>query len=239
MKPPRVLRALGSGLFSRLGPPIGAGFIRFTHRTTRWSWQGREHLQAVVDEKTPVIVAFWHSRILMMCPLMEESPLPIRVLVSQNRDGEVISEIVRKFGHDTIRGSTRNPNKAKDKGSAQAVLEMLRHLKGGGSAAITPDGPRGPRGVAQTGATMLSLQTGLPIIPMSYSTRFGKELNSWDRFLFALPFGRGAYVIGPPIHPPAADDDDTLRAHRTALEETLTTLMNRADTMTGRTGRPA
>ena len=239
MKPPRALRVLGARLFSTLGPVIGAGFIRLTHRTTRWQWEGREHLQAVIDAKTPVIFAFWHCRILMMCPRMEESPLPIRVLVSQNRDGEVISNIVRRFGQDTIRGSSRNPNKAKDKGSSAAVLEMLRHLRDGGSGAITPDGPRGPRCIAQNGATMLSLQTGLPIVPLSYSTRFGKELNSWDRFLFALPFGRGAYTVGAPIPPPSSDDEDAVQAHRAALETVLTELMHRADALVGRKGQRA
>jgi len=239
VKPPRALRAFGARLFSRIGPPVGAGLIRLIHRTTRWQWEGREHLQAVIDAKTPVIFAFWHSRILMMCPLMEESPLPIRVLVSQNRDGEVISNIVRRFGQDTIRGSTRNPKKSKNKGGGTAVFAMLSHLRGGGSGAITPDGPRGPRCAAQTGATMLSLQTGLPIVPLSYSTAFGKQLNSWDRFLLAMPFGRGAYVVGAPILPPADDDDITLQAHRAEVETTLTALMTRADAMVGRQGAGA
>jgi len=239
MKLPRALRALGSEVFSRIMPPVGAGYIRFTYRTTRWQWEGREHLQAVIDNETPVIFAFWHSRLLMMCPRMEESPLPIRVLVSQNRDGEVISKIVRRFGQDTIRGSTRNPKKSKDKGSGAAVLEMLRHLRGGGSCAITPDGPRGPCEVAQIGATMLSAQSGLSIIPLSYSTNRAKTLSSWDRFLFALPFGRGAYVVGPPIDPPVADDDMTLQAHRAQLEATLTDLMQRADRMVGRRDKGA
>jgi len=234
MKTPRILRTLGSGVFSWLAPPVGAAFIRFTYRTTRWQWEGREHLQAVIDAKRPVIFAFWHSRLLMMCPLMEESPLPIRVLVSQNRDGEVISNIVRRFGQDTIRGSTRNPNKTKDKGSGAAVLEMLRHLRSGGSGAITPDGPRGPCNVAQIGATMMSAQSGLPIIPLSYSTSRAKTLSSWDRFLFALPFGRGSFVVGKPILPPVADDEETLQAHRALVEATLTELMQRADTMVGR-----
>ncbi len=234
MKTPRFLRTPISKVFEWVAPSLGTAFIRFTHRTTRWRWEGREHLQKVIDDKTPVIFAFWHSRLLMMCPRMEESPLPIRVLVSQNRDGEVISNVVRRFGQDTIRGSTRNPNKTKDKGSGPAVLEMLRHLRSGGSGAITPDGPRGPCCVAQTGATMLSAQSGVPIIPLSYSTNFAKTLSSWDRFLFALPFGRGAFVVGHPILPPEADDEAALEEHRVNLEDTLTSLMHRADMIVGR-----
>ncbi len=237
VKTPRLLRDIGSAIFVRFAPTVGSAYIRFVSVTTRWQWEGRAHLQAVIDERTPVIFAFWHSRLLMMCPRMEESPLPIRVLVSQNRDGEVISKIVRRFGHDTIRGSTRNPKKIKDKGSGPAVLEMMRHLRSGGSAAITPDGPRGPVCVAQDGASMLSAQTGLPVIPLSYSTNSAYRLSSWDRFLFALPFGRGAYVVGPPIPAPPPDDENALNHHREQLEKALTELMHRADIMAGRRDR--
>lgn len=225
MKPARLL--------TRLAPPIGAAIIRLTHRTTRWKWEGRDVLQGVIDRREPVIYAFWHSRILMMCPLMQESPLPIRVLVSNNRDGEIISRVVQRFGHDTIRGSTRNPKKTKQKGGGAALLEMLRHLAESGSAAITPDGPRGPRCKAQIGASVLSAQSGLPVIPLAYSTSRGKVMRSWDRFLLALPFGRGAYVVGAAIPPPAGDEA-ALEAHRAHLESVLSDLMHRADAMVGR-----
>lgn len=233
MKPRRALRALGNGVLGRLAPRAAAAYIRVVHRTTRWRWEGREHLQAVIDDETPVIYAFWHSRILMMCPRMEESPLSIRVLVSNNRDGEVISGVVRRFGQDTIRGSTRNPKKARQKGGGAAVLSMLAHLKSGGSGALTPDGPRGPMGVAQIGLSILSAQSGLPVIPLSYSTNRGKSLRTWDRFLLAAPFGQGAYVVGAPIAPPASDDA-AVEAHRLEVEETLTRLMQRADELVGR-----
>ena len=168
-----------------------------------------------------------------MCPIMEFSSLPIRVLVSNNRDGEIISRVVQKFGHDTIRGSGRNPKKMKAKGGGGAALAMLRHLLNGGHAAITPDGPRGPRCIAQPGVIQLAAQTGSPILPLAYSTRWGRTLGSWDRFLVAFPFGRGAYVIGEPI-PAPEKDEASLEAHRVRVETALTEVMNRADRMVGR-----
>ena len=233
MKPRRALRALGNGMLGRAAPRAAAAYIRLVYRSTRWKWEGREHLQAVIDEESSVIYAFWHSRILMMCPRMEESPLSIRVLISNNRDGEVISGVVRRFGQDTIRGSTRNPKKTHQKGGGAAVLSMLTHLKSGGSGALTPDGPRGPRGTAQLGVSILAAQSGLPVIPLSYSTNRGKTLRTWDQFLLALPFGRGVYVCGAPIAPPAMDDA-AIEAHRLEVEKTLTRLMHQADAMVGR-----
>lgn len=221
-------------MLGRVAPRVGASYIALTYRTTRWHWEGRDILQGVIDAQTPVIYAFWHSRILMMCPLMQDSPLPIRVLVSNNRDGEMISRIVQKFGQDTIRGSTRNPKKTKKKGGGLALAAMLAHLRTGGSAALTPDGPRGPRMTAQIGASALAAQTGLTIIPLAYSTSRGKTLKTWDRFLLAMPFGRGAFVVGDPIDAPTSMDGAEVEAHRSRLERTLTDLTHRADEMTGR-----
>ena len=233
MKPRRVLRALGNALTGRVGPRLAAAYIRLVHRTTRWQWDGREHLQKVIDDETPVIVAFWHCRLLLMCPVMELSLIPVRTMVSNNRDGEVISRIVQRFGHDTIRGSGRNPKKTKTKGGGSAALSMLRHLLDGGIAAITPDGPRGPRFIAQPGVSQLAAQSGLPVLPFAYSTRWGRTLGSWDRFLVAMPFGRGAYVMGQPIAAPEKDDV-SVEAHRLKVEAALTEVMNRADRMVGR-----
>jgi len=227
------LSSLGNKISVRAGPLLATAYIRLTHRTTRWRWEGRNHLQQVINQKTPVIYAFWHNRILMMCPRMEESPILIRVLISNNRDGEIISRIVQKFGQQTIRGSARNPKKTKNKGGHTAALEMLRHLRGGGSGALTPDGPRGPCCVAQAGISLLSAQSGVSVIPLAYSTNRGKRLRSWDRFLLALPFGRGAYVVGAPIAPPDTNEA-SLEAHRLEVETTLNDLSKRADQMVGR-----
>ncbi len=237
VRPRSILRAFGNELIGRAVPILASGYIRLTNLTTRWQWEGRENLDAVIDGESPVIYAFWHSRILMMCPRMAESPLPIRVLISNNRDGEIIARIVQRFGHGTIRGSARNPKKSKDKGGQAAGLEMIRHLVRGGSGAITPDGPRGPRHVAQLGVSRLSAQSGLPIVPLAYSTKWGRELGSWDRFLLAMPFGRGAFVVGEPIIAPEPDDN-SIEAHRLKVETTLNALTSRANEIVGRKNLP-
>ena len=60
----------------------------------------------------------------------------IHVLVSQSKDGEYIHRIIKKFGFDTIRGST-------SKGGATAVIKMADLLKNNTyDIAITPDGPK-------------------------------------------------------------------------------------------------
>lgn len=233
MNPRRVLSAFGSGVLGRIGPSIAAGFIRFTDRTTRWTWEGEAAFRAAMEARKPIIVVFWHSRILMVCPRIADFTTPLRVLVSNNRDGELISRVVQKFGHDTIRGSTRNPKKTKEKGGGAAVRDMLRHLESGGSAALTPDGPRGPVMQAQIGASLLSAQSGVWVLPVACATSRGPALRSWDRFRLSLPFARGVYVVGDPIAPPAPDEA-AIEAHRRAVENALNTVTKRADAIVGR-----
>ena len=41
--------------------------------------------------------------------------------------------------------------------------------------------------------------TGSKIVPLSYSVKNKFFLNSWDRFLLALPFNKGCFILGKPI----------------------------------------
>ena len=41
--------------------------------------------------------------------------------------------------------------------------------------------------------------TGYKILPLSCSVKNRFFLNSWDRFLVALPFGKGCFIWGNPI----------------------------------------
>jgi len=63
-----------------------------------------ERVRTFWESGRGVIIAFWHSRQLMMPLCYGGSRLYI--LISEHRDGELIHRIVRRFGFDTIRGST-------------------------------------------------------------------------------------------------------------------------------------
>lgn len=217
---------------------MASAYVRMVYRTTRWSWEGRAHFDAVVASREPVVTCFWHSRILMMCPIAEQSKMPIAVMISNNRDGELISRTIARFGATTIRGSTRDTRKNRDKGGGVAFREALEFLRSGGTVALTPDGPRGPRMRAQDGVAALSVQSCAPVLPLAFSTRNARVMSSWDRFIFALPFGRGAYVCGAPIAAPGNAEPETVEAHRLEIERALTFVARRADALVGRVTPP-
>ncbi len=59
-------------------------------------------------------------------------------------------------------------------------------------------------------------------------------MNSWDRFVLPLPFGRGVLVWGAVIPPPAPDaDSEVLERTRMQLEVELIRITAEADRLAG------
>lgn len=215
-------------------PRLGAAYIRFVFRTVRWEWVGREVVDDVLATRKPIVAAFWHGRLLMMAPVMAESVQPLHVVISNNRDGELIARLIERFGGFTLRGSTRHPRKRKDKGSNAVARTGMERLEAGDLIGITPDGPRGPRMRAQEGVAALSMWTGVPVVPFAWATRRARMLASWDRFMLPWPFDRGVYVVGDPIFPVNGDGDEAVEAHRLAIEAGLNAVTRLADERVGR-----
>lgn len=141
-------------------PPIGAWLIRALGRTMQIRTEGAEQVDALYREGQRLIIAFWHGRQLMM-PLAYRGT-EAHILISQHRDGELIHRIVSRFGFRSVRGSTT-------RGGAAALRELIRLGRSGADLVITPDGPKGPRQVAQLGVVQLARATGLPIVPLTFS----------------------------------------------------------------------
>jgi len=172
-------------------PPIGYAAIRVLGRTLRIRTLHADRVNAFWQAGRPVILAFWHGRQLML-------PLGYRgsrlyILVSEHRDGELIHRIVRRFGFDTVRGSTT-------RGGARALRQMVRLGRSGAGLAVTPDGPRGPRCVAQAGVVQLAKLTGLPILPYTFAVSkknsSGAGTASKSRCRSAVPALHGASPSG-------------------------------------------
>ena len=113
-------------------------------------------------------------------------------MVSENRDGEIITNLVSKLGIGAIRGSS-------SKGGAKVIISALKELKDGNDIAITPDGPRGPRYSIADGVVIISQKSGKNIrcfnaIPSKYW-----QFNSWDKFVLPKPFGKIDFYISEPF----------------------------------------
>ncbi len=233
-------RIRSAPLTRELAARLGSFYLRIVWITTRWRFEGREHLDALLDQPSGFIVCVWHGR-LFISPCLKPPSRQIFAMISDNRDGEIITRLVGFHDVQAVRGSTADPRKRdKAKGGGEAFRESLPLLRAGHMVAITPDGPRGPRMRAQNGVSAISATANVPVLPYGISTSRGKLLRNWDRFLIPYPFGRGAIVCSPAIFPPASGDAEAAEAHRLAIENATTDATRRADEICGReTPEPA
>ncbi len=194
----------------RLAAFSAAGLVRAwlaTVRARARSEDGRVHPPDPTVER--LIYAFWHESFLGPAKIRT----PVKVLISQSADGELIAQVCKHLGLGTIRGSSK-------RGGAQALLQLLRdgentHL------AITPDGPRGPRRQVKTGVVLLASLTGLPIVPLGVGFTGAWRFRSWDRFAIPRPFSTIAGVLGEPLIVPPDLDNAGVEQQRRRIEDAM------------------
>lgn len=212
---------------------IMAAYIRLIRATSSIEYVNVDIPTQFDEKKEAAVVACWHSQI-SLCVYCTPTIKNSKALVSENKDGEIIARIIKRFGYGAIRGSTANPKKNKAKGGTRALKEMLRALSSGEIVLITPDGPRGPRMIVSPGTATLARLSGAPIIPFGFSARRAVELNSWDRFLVPVPFSKYVFVWGEPVTlAKDADKDDEL-AFLNLIQERMLAATEKADEMAGR-----
>jgi lysophospholipid acyltransferase (LPLAT)-like uncharacterized protein len=197
---------------------ILAGFIWLVYVSSRKTFVIDDGSKPYMRGEGNGIFSFWHGR-MMLLPAICPPKHKMRVLISHHRDGLLISRTIGHFGQATVSGSS-------SKGGKEAVSEILRALENGDNISITPDGPRGPTQVATKGIVTLARLSKKPILPVTFSATRNRRLNSWDRFMLAMPFGRIVFYIGPPMLIDENADEDTARMQ---VETAMNSLVEKAD----------
>jgi lysophospholipid acyltransferase (LPLAT)-like uncharacterized protein len=113
-------------------------------------------------------------------------------IISHSKDGDMQNTIFRRFGFQTIRGST-------GRGGVKAAIETVRVLRKGGELAFTPDGPRGPSGIVQEGLVLMARKSGVPVYPVAIGCAKRWLMKSWDRYMIPKPFSKAVVVFGEPL----------------------------------------
>ncbi|WP_295193646.1 lysophospholipid acyltransferase family protein [uncultured Brevundimonas sp.] len=207
-----------------------AKWMQFCFSTIRWTYENQQAAEAVWAQGGGVLCVFWHSRIGLSpsCWPLDRAQ-PAKALISLSADGEFIAKAVARQGFPAVRGSSANKDKAeKAKGGTQALRDGLKQLKVG-ALAITPDGPRGPANVMAEGLPLMAKLSKAPVLFIGMSCNPAIRLDSWDRAVLPLPFGKGAIVWDRADYPADADMADVVvdwTARLNAVEA-------RADAITG------
>ncbi len=147
-----------------------------------------------IEEKESFIFVAWHGD-LISCPFnyfKNRVNGNVKTMISQSKDGEIISKVYSLFGIESIRGSS-------SKGGTKALISTIKEIKSGNDVALTPDGPRGPRYSIADGVIAIAQKSGAKIVVLNSKPTKYWQFKSWDKFVLPKPFGRIDFYISEPF----------------------------------------
>ena len=145
-----------------------------------------DHVKArFVSTPNPVVIVIWHNRLFAASIFFRRYLTKRRMaaLISTSRDGAWLTEFVKCLGIFPIRGS-------RYKRGSQALRELIAKQRQGFDVVVTPDGSRGPLYDMKPGAVNVAINTGSPIVLLSFNFNRAWRLKSWDKFYLPYPFSR-------------------------------------------------
>lgn len=172
-------------------------------------------------KNTQCIFALWHAH---QCGVYAfEDKEKLHIMISKSNDGDIIATATKSLGINVVRGS-------QSRGGTGATLALIEKIKEGGNAAITIDGPRGPKHVVKKGIVEIARITGVPVVPMIwYSKSKGfLKFKTWDEFRFPLDFINTIALYGDPIAVPNDVDAEGIELYRAKIENELKLLYKTA-----------
>ncbi|THB75436.1 MAG: DUF374 domain-containing protein [Desulfobacteraceae bacterium] len=174
-----------------------------------------EAIQPLLDQGKKIIFVGWHQQFFTAINHfgMYRDYEPI-LMISQSRDGELISNVAHWEGWTTARGSST-------RGGKNALAQIIDHLKTRQLAAHILDGPQGPIGRVKPGAVKLAQETGALVIPCHYKAENAWYFNSWDQFMVPKPFSKTMLVYGEPLEIEKTDTPQAFETQRLKIEDAL------------------
>jgi lysophospholipid acyltransferase (LPLAT)-like uncharacterized protein len=218
-----------------LGWMLGA-YLRLVLRTVRWRHENLDCVEPVLARDSGAIALFWHGRIpLCLATAPQWWRKRTRAFVSPSADGEFIAQALAMAGFPAIRISTaKKGDAAKARQAVAAVREAVAWVAEGGALVVTPDGPRGPNEVIAPGALQIARRSGQPVFLMGLAARPALQLGTWDKVMFAAPFGRGAVVWEGPLYVPADAGEAAIQGLLTDWSARLSAATRRAEALAAR-----
>jgi lysophospholipid acyltransferase (LPLAT)-like uncharacterized protein len=207
-----------------------ASYLKFVHRTNRFVMEPADAYDRI-GPRMPVIAAMWHGQHFMI-HFAKRPTDRAASLVSRSGDGEFNAIALRHLGIRAIRGSGARGRDIRKKGGVSAMRAMMRALNDGEMVVLTADIPKISR-VCGEGIVTLAQLSGRPIVPVAVVTSRRIDFDSWDRASIGLPFGRGAIVLGNPVHIPRDADAQAIETLRQTVEKELDAVHERAYALVG------
>ena len=170
----------------------------------------------IVNEKSlqsgNFVLMFWHGKMLAGWWLGRNKNF--YAVVSQSKDGEILSRLLKRWNYRLIRGSS-------SKDSKEVMREMVDALKNNFSLAITPDGPRGPREEMKIGGLIAAVRAQKPVVLCGIVYEKKKIFNSWDKFELPKFFSKVKIRLSEPMLFPMGLANEEYENIRKELEKNL------------------
>ncbi len=199
---------------------IGWMLISLWSKSVRMEFVGIDIPLGLKADGKNFILAFWHGRQFLL--FRPNSVFDIVIPASESRDGDVQARIIKRFGFDAVRGSSKRRGD-------RALLGLVDALRKGRNIALAVDGPRGPVYEVKQGVIYLAGKLDKVIIPMISGAKRRWILDKiWDKYLLPVPFTRGVVVYGEPVVVKGIGEEE-LESGRRRLADALNQAMKQAD----------
>ena len=170
---------------------------------------GKVHSQAAV-------FCLWHDELFPL--LRVKIDAEVVCIVSASKDGNILSDLLNRFGFRTVKGSSRRDG-------LKALLSAVRMMtQEGVYGCVTVDGPMGPRHEVKDGAFLLAKKANAPIIPVRIFAHHTIRFPSWDKFQIPIPFTKVDIHFGEGFTIQDELTEENLQTYRAKLTEELASL---------------
>ena len=160
----------------------------------------------------PAVIAFWHGEMLPVWKFFSNTNS--YAIVSLNKDGEILAQLLSKWRYKLLRGSS-------SRGGSEIIDEIVNNCEEN-FFLITPDGPRGQRMQCKAGAFVISQRKDIPLFFIKCEVLRKKVFfRSWDKFELPLPFTKIILNIS------------TVSVTKEMSRESITELMHHCDKLFG------
>jgi lysophospholipid acyltransferase (LPLAT)-like uncharacterized protein len=224
----RRLRGLtGSDALIRAIGTCAYGYFNFVRKSSSMIFEPGNPFDLYGDD-LPFIGTMWHGHHFIL-PFVRPDDAPVRVLISNHRDGTINAVMAERFGLEPIRGSGGRDRKlAVEKGAIRGLLKLKSSLEEGCTVVLTADIAKGEPRRAGPGVIALARMSGRPIVGVGLASSRRIVLENLERSVVNLPFSRMAAVSTPLIRVPREASESVLEEKRLELEEALNAATDRA-----------
>jgi lysophospholipid acyltransferase (LPLAT)-like uncharacterized protein len=169
-----------------------------TRRAGRYQVEGVEHLLAA-RAAGPVVLTAWHGMTMMLAGFFlnhYDDAQKLLIILPDDWHGEVLQVWINKMGARPFPMPLTGDG---GMAAARQLARLVKLMREGNDAYITPDGPEGPAYQVKPGVVYLAQKTGATILPLGAYTRTAYRVNRWDQYAAPYPFSRLSLVIGESV----------------------------------------